>query len=72
MELKITTNQRRNNRGGELTFGTYTYERNNYKKNEMQIISYDLRDSVILYRPKNKMITYEMNNLKYYGTHIWN
>jgi hypothetical protein len=35
-------------------------------------ISYDLRDSNILFQPKFKKITYGKNTFKYYGSHIWN
>ncbi len=35
-------------------------------------ISYDLRDSVILFQPLFSRITYGKNTFKYYGAYIWN
>ena len=39
---------------------------------EMKNLTYDLRDSHILFQPKFKKITYGKNTFKYYGAHIWN
>jgi hypothetical protein len=39
---------------------------------EMKNLTYDLRDSNILFQPKFKKITYGKNTFKYYGAHIWN
>ncbi len=39
---------------------------------QVKDITYDLRDSNILFQPKFNKITYEKNTFSYYGTHIWN
>ncbi len=40
--------------------------------NEIQNISYDLRDSNVLFQPKCSKITYGKQTFKYYGALIWN
>ncbi len=39
---------------------------------EVKTISYDLRNSNVLFQPKWKKVTYGKNTFKNYGTHIWN
>ncbi len=39
---------------------------------EIKNISYDLRDSNILFQTNRSKITYGKNTFKYYGAHIWN
>ncbi len=39
---------------------------------EVKTISYDLRNSNVLFQPKWQKVTYLKNTYKYYGTHIWN
>ncbi len=39
---------------------------------QVKDITYDLRDSNILYQPRFNKITYDKKPFSYYGTHIWN
>ncbi len=38
---------------------------------EVKPISYDLRNSNVLFQPKWQKVTYGKNTFKNYGTHIW-